>query len=59
MTCNSHDDTATFDAATTVSCEDQQKTTTVQVDCTADVHRVMVKKQKYSSEHFQWNLKQP
>lgn len=42
MICNGRDDTATFDTAITVSCEDQQKTTSVQADCIADVHRVMV-----------------
>lgn len=35
-----HYGTATLDAAITVSCKDQQKTTSVH--CTADVHRVVV-----------------
>lgn len=39
---NGCDGIAAFDAAITVSCKDQQKMTSVQVDCTADVHRVVV-----------------
>lgn len=47
--CNGHNGTANFDAATTVSYKDQQKNTSMQVDCTVDVQGIVVSHHKTSN----------